>query len=995
MVINIYSKKHDKTGKHIWVVKPKEDLPREEFSLFRKELGKLGGKYSRFVSGMVFHLDPTQALKDFYHPLPMVFDLEQIEDPDKSIGKETEIIKDPAKKAQIKATEPAPPEKFDPQDWEALKDNYADPNKQYKAQGKDGTDFILMSAGVSDAGEFRYSVVKPAEDAGTVIKFSPAAVQINVWPVSDTNWEEILFSLITPAQLSVESHDLQVNQERLIKQLQQMPPIYGTQDTPPGEIVAYQHYFGGGVDLYITEFGPPNDLYVYGSFIEGGGFEGSYWYIDQGIVKQLPALVNLDYYWKPMQLKDIDDSRNPHFKKPEDPSSKQTKEMEVIIADNYSNQYEVNKAIEGLLDKLGPEFNAWTPDAINFLQRYSGYGGLGEFMDPEKDIGIIKGTLSEYYTPDPIIKKMWGLAYKYGFTEAGTVLEPSCGVGRFIKYAPVTAMVKAYEINKYSARIADASYRAAQVLTTYFESEFYFGHGGRQINRDYEGSFDLVIGNAPFGNYEGPYAGMGEKKYSGATQVDHHFLVRGLDALKPGGLLIMIVSSRFMSGGHDKVKALIETKGDLIDAYRLPTGIFQNTGVNADILIFRRQSETPVGTVHIVRPSHGEEPVKEEFTPRDGWRDNLIKAREYAAAIIPKEELDLITRRGVLDWSDTESIVKAIDTHLASLQRGVTQPAPAKPAAQPKPTKPAAQPKPTKPAAQPAPAEHKEFDALFIKDFIWHTEQADWQDRTSTEIFAHLARRKGISDAPGKELEFIKVFFESPLPGKVFKKKHKLWIDDIKGEIHVHPIAKIPTKDVFREPFDDLLPDQKRKALSTIVSTDGLRPNLTGVLNDPNKNLQIATDANNLVTIKTPNLGRHIKEPEVITLKGEILKVKFPETDFLFQTECQEHFDVNIHDWYPIVSGVLRANKFTETYHGIKLRLDIDDAILFFNPQLLWNVLEVFRKFAFFNLKASVCLLASQGSRFLKLEDLDDNVTSITMEIAADKENKPYTILNK
>ena len=75
----------------------------------------------------------------------------------------------------------------------------------------------------------------------------------------------------------VESADLQVNQERLITQLQQIPIIYGTQDTKPGEIVAYMHYFGGEADLYITEFSPPNDVYIYGSFMGGGGFEGSYW----------------------------------------------------------------------------------------------------------------------------------------------------------------------------------------------------------------------------------------------------------------------------------------------------------------------------------------------------------------------------------------------------------------------------------------------------------------------------------------------------------------------------------------------------------------------------------------------------------------------------------------------------------------------------------------------------------------------------------------------
>ncbi|GAI41558.1 unnamed protein product, partial [marine sediment metagenome] len=35
MVLNIYSKKHDKTGKQIWVISPKETLPSDEFNLFR------------------------------------------------------------------------------------------------------------------------------------------------------------------------------------------------------------------------------------------------------------------------------------------------------------------------------------------------------------------------------------------------------------------------------------------------------------------------------------------------------------------------------------------------------------------------------------------------------------------------------------------------------------------------------------------------------------------------------------------------------------------------------------------------------------------------------------------------------------------------------------------------------------------------------------------------------------------------------------------------
>jgi len=45
-------------------------------------------------------------------------------------------------------------------------------------------------------------------------------------------------------------------------------------------------------------------------------------------------------------------------------------------------------------------------------------------------------VLYEFFTPDYIVDMMWKLAYKNGFDNTGTVLEPSIATGRLIEPAP-------------------------------------------------------------------------------------------------------------------------------------------------------------------------------------------------------------------------------------------------------------------------------------------------------------------------------------------------------------------------------------------------------------------------------------------------------------------------------------------------------------------------------------------------------------------------------
>lgn len=310
------------------------------------------------------------------------------------------------------------------------------------------------------------------------------------------------------------------------------------------------------------------------------------------------------YFKRQSEIKEV----NP-FVKPEDLKSPEAEETETIVKPNptslqianYKNPYEVNRAIERLLNDKGSESENYTPDEVAFISNYSGYGGLekfGQFSDEE-----LKGLLYEFFTPDEIVKKMWGLAYKYGYGTIGdnSVFEPSVGVGAFLKYAPNDVFVAGNEINRYSAMICHILYPEAQITLMPFEKNFIVRNLSvkNQVDRlPYleNRKFSLVIGNPPYGKLGGKYISMGEDKYTKAQNLVEYFIFRGLDLLVKDGLLIYVVGAEqynggtlFLDGGLTPAKKVIFDKADLVDAYRLPARVFERTGVSSEILIFRKR----------------------------------------------------------------------------------------------------------------------------------------------------------------------------------------------------------------------------------------------------------------------------------------------------------------------------------------------------------------------------------------------------------------------
>ncbi|MER5482527.1 DEAD/DEAH box helicase family protein, partial [Streptomyces sp. NPDC002812] len=273
---------------------------------------------------------------------------------------------------------------------------------------------------------------------------------------------------------------------------------------------------------------------------------------------------------------------------------------ESLVPSSPLNRAKANiEAIE-ILGRLEEEQRPATPDEQRALARWSGWGAVPQIFKPKPDeqFAPLQATLREllsddewgearantknaHYTDPQIVQQIWAAMADLGF-DGGHVLEPGSGSGNFIGYAPDGADVTGVELDPITARISKALYPHADIRNESFGA-----------TRAPNGTFDVAVGNVPFGKYK--VTDLVHNK--GGHSVHNHFILKSLDLTRSGGLVAMVTSSLTMDGHGRKAEAArmeMAEKADLVGAIRLPSGAHQRTaGTNVvtDLLIFRRRDQ--------------------------------------------------------------------------------------------------------------------------------------------------------------------------------------------------------------------------------------------------------------------------------------------------------------------------------------------------------------------------------------------------------------------
>jgi len=253
------------------------------------------------------------------------------------------------------------------------------------------------------------------------------------------------------------------------------------------------------------------------------------------------------------------------------------------------------KSIEKRMADGGPHANG---EEQEILAQYSGWGGLSDAFEPNKDswhgeytelksllteeeyAAARSSTLTAFYTPPAVIDAMYTALRKMG-VGAGTILEPSMGVGAFFGqshsylYEPTTRLF-GVELDSLTGRIARQLYQKANIQITGFEKA------------DLPDSFfDVVIGNVPFGDYS-----VVDPQYNRLHfKIHDYFFAKSIDKLRTGGIIAFITTSGTLDKKSEEVRKYINARCDFIGAVRLPDSTFKSAGTKAmaDIIFLQKR----------------------------------------------------------------------------------------------------------------------------------------------------------------------------------------------------------------------------------------------------------------------------------------------------------------------------------------------------------------------------------------------------------------------
>lgn len=250
------------------------------------------------------------------------------------------------------------------------------------------------------------------------------------------------------------------------------------------------------------------------------------------------------------------------------------------------------------LKTLEAEKRPATAEEKEILSKYVGWGALAKAFDKNdekwateykelselltpQEYAQARSTVNDaFYTSPTVIDGIYEALGNFGF-DGGSVLEPAMGIGNFFGRMPEEmqehSQLYGVEIDSLSGRIAQALYPDADIAIQGFEK-----------NRFQNGSFDVAVGNVPFGEL-----GFRDTVHD-TTKLHDYFFAEALSKLKEGGIMAFVTSAGTLDKRDETTRQMLADKADFIGAIRLPggkNGAFKDnagTEVTTDIIFLKK-----------------------------------------------------------------------------------------------------------------------------------------------------------------------------------------------------------------------------------------------------------------------------------------------------------------------------------------------------------------------------------------------------------------------
>ena len=293
-----------------------------------------------------------------------------------------------------------------------------------------------------------------------------------------------------------------------------------------------------------------------------------------------------------------------------------------------------NIAAIQLLKGIEQEQRSATSEEQAVLIRYSGWGvaadifttkpewtalreELEDVLTEEEFAAARASTLNAFYTDVDITTEIYEGIERLGFA-GGKILDPSMGATGIFEGAMPPSMagrseISGIELDSISGRIASQLYPESTIYVQGFQNVI--------LPDDH---FDLTISNVPFSE-----VGIKDPRYKGqpVNTLHDYFFAKGIDKVRPGGLVAYITSTGTMqSAKGESFRQYMSDRANLVGAMRLPGDAFKKnagTEVTTDLIILQKLGNG-------VEPNGVEWTALEETDILDG-EGNRLKTNQYYA----------------------------------------------------------------------------------------------------------------------------------------------------------------------------------------------------------------------------------------------------------------------------------------------------------------------------------------------------------------------------